>query len=275
MKQPQLWSILTGSNPDSAAAAPDRLSLLSLVVANLLPIPLAILYGWEVAGVVMLYWWENLIVGFYGILRIAMAGGNPFAVSGTHPLNRSKLAVIPFFCIHYFFFCFVHGFMLMSILSMNSAAGQAPRLGVNPGSNWPGPLALIPEMAGFFRSAWLAMPAAALISVLLLFVSHGISFARNYIGRGEFLRAVAPLEMFRPYGRIVLLHVCIIFGGFVTVLLGSPLGLVVLFMIGKTVIDAAIHSRWHRGFAQGFLDTHSVPIAASGSQAGPPGKRNL
>jgi|GEM_PF-5144901 len=55
------------------------------------------------------------------------------------------------------------------------------------------------------------------------------------------------MEMFRPYGRIVLLHVCIIFGGIVIMFLGSPMMLVVLLMVGKTVVDMAVHVASHPG----------------------------
>jgi fatty acid desaturase len=51
--------------------------------------------------------------------------------------------------------------------------------------------------------------------------------------------------MFRPYGRVLLLHGCIIAGAFGVLFFGAPLTLVVLLMLGKTAIDAKVHLMFH------------------------------
>ncbi len=45
----------------------------------------------------------------------------------------------------------------------------------------------------------------------------------------------------RPYGRIVALHITIIFGAFLTLAFGSTLGLLVVLVIMKTGADLALH----------------------------------
>jgi hypothetical protein len=74
-----------------------------------------------------------------------------------------------------------------------------------------------------------------------LFVSHGISFAHNYLIGGEFRRAGVQSLMTQPYGRIVVLHVTILLGGFLMMALKSPtVGLAFLVLL-KTLLDLCAH----------------------------------
>ena len=82
-------------------------------------------------------------------------------------------------------------------------------------------------------------------AVIVLAISHGISFWFNYIGRGEYLR-VTPIELMgAPYARVVVLHLTIIFGAFVSIALGSPVGALVVLVILKTALDLRLHAREH------------------------------
>ena len=49
-----------------------------------------------------------------------------------------------------------------------------------------------------------------------------------------------------PYGRIVVLHLAIIFGAFATMLLGSPVFLLVILVLGKIILDLKMHFRAHQ-----------------------------
>lgn len=91
------------------------------------------------------------------------------------------------------------------------------------------------------RASLGGLSTGGLLALAGLVISHGISFFRNYVGRGEYRRAQPMGEMFRPYPRVVILHVCILFGGFAIMMLGSSMPLVVLLMIGKTIFDAKSH----------------------------------
>ena len=89
------------------------------------------------------------------------------------------------------------------------------------------------------------IPMAGLIGLLAMVISHGLSWYQNYISNDEYRSAIPIAEMFRPYGRIVVMHVCVLLGGFAVFLLGSPMVMVVLLMIGKTCLDIASHSISH------------------------------
>ena len=51
--------------------------------------------------------------------------------------------------------------------------------------------------------------------------------------------------MFLPYGRIVVLHITIIFGAFAIMALGSPMIMVLILALAKTGGDMFFHTREH------------------------------
>ncbi len=237
--RPSLIGRFIGPSLTKTVASADRTALIGLLVANLMPIIFALLFRWDIGGVAMFYWWENIVIGMYAILRIALAAGKPGSVE---PPKYTKIFLVPFFCFHYFFFCMVHGVFLLVFF-----VGPESTESIGRGDmDLPGPLFVLPVFGSVMSTAWNSLPTAGVFSVGLLLGSHGLSFARNFLARGEFKNAVPVIEMFRPYGRIVLLHLSILFGGFVTLIFGSPLLLVFLLMVGKTALDVAVHSATHR-----------------------------
>jgi hypothetical protein len=78
-------------------------------------------------------------------------------------------------------------------------------------------------------------------------ISHGVSFWTNYIGRREYLTLSPSQVMAQPYGRLVILHLTILLGAFVSIFLGTPVGSLLVLIVGKTALDLAFHLRQHRG----------------------------
>jgi len=203
----------------------DRISLIALIIANLVPIIGVIFAGWDAGIIVLLYWSENLIVGFYNVLKMALV-----PVRGSRA-KRAKVGLIVFFCIHYGLFCLGHGFFVVLLVSLSGTA----REGV---------------MRVIGRLIW---------PFLGLFVSHGVSFVQNFILRKEYASTTLERQMGRPYGRIVLLHMAIIFAAMPTVLLGSPLPLVALLVVGKILLDLWLHGRSHRDLFAGKTESPETP----------------
>ena len=52
--------------------------------------------------------------------------------------------------------------------------------------------------------------------------------------------------MFRVYGRVVVLHLTVLLGAVAAGALGAPVGVVVVFVLVKIVVDVAFHLREHR-----------------------------
>ena len=79
-----------------------------------------------------------------------------------------------------------------------------------------------------------------------LFVSHGISFIKNFINGQQYLTLNIKKIMMRPYKRIMLMHVAIIFGGLLIMKLGSPVLLLCVLILLKIGMDIRLHVKSHR-----------------------------
>lgn len=220
-----------------------HLSLIILIVVNLLPIFGVIYQGWNVFEIVVLYWFENVVIGVVNIFKILTsaprsddggASGKPLPEylrqDGAGVLQHAaKLFLIPFFTFHYGMFCFVHGIFVFALLGQKS--------GVSGSSN---PFEGMREMAGSVFGSNIKWFVIAIVA------SHVFSFFHHYIGKGEF-RKLSPAElMHAPYGRIVVLHIAIILGAFAIAAIGSSVGMFILLIIGKIIVDAKLHLRMHK-----------------------------
>jgi hypothetical protein len=186
-------------------------SLVALALANLWPLVGVVFLGWTTFSVLLLFWLENVIVGCFNVGRMWMAGDD----------EGGKWAVIPFFIVHYGMFTAIHGMFVIAIF-----AGDL-------GDSWFTPT-LVRQMVADSGIG----PAA-----LALAASHGYSFVVNYLRGGEFRTATLRTLMAQPYTRVVVLHMTIIFGGFLIVSLGQPVAALALLIVLKVVIDGAAHLR--------------------------------
>jgi hypothetical protein len=213
-----------------------KLPLISLLVCNAIPLIGVLFLGWDAFLIVLLYWAENVAVGFYNVLKMAAARvGQPAAHLG-------KLFAIPFFIVHYSGFTGVHGVFILAMFKKD------PDI-VPGGDAWPCFLVFVQMLCGVIRQAWLEIPNGARWVVLAMFISHGVSFGYNYLYKREYAAITPDKLMVQPYGRIIVMHVAILFGGFLTMSMGSPIGLLVILIVLKTVIDLKLHNRQHQTIA--------------------------
>lgn len=183
------------------------MSLTLLVLANLLPLGGVVFLGWDVGYLMLLYWAENIVIGFYTFLKILMTSG------------LVDLVLAPFFVVHYGGFCAGHAVFIQAFLfdgdSMFAVANQ-----------WP-----------------------VMLVLAALFISHGVSFVANFL-RGPERQQQRPKDfMSAPYGRIVILHVTILFGGMGVQALGEPVFMLLVLIAVKIAVDIALHLREHRRIA--------------------------
>ncbi len=201
-----------------------RPSVIALVLANLVPVFGVLCFHWEVFPLMFLFWSENVIVGAFNVLKMLTA--NPES-----PLSwAGKLFIIPFFCLHYGMFTFIHGVFVVGLFGGGFKHG-AP----------------FPDVEVF----WRVMQEYHLgWAVLGLAVSRGISFATNYLGSGEYKRASLQQLMQQPYGRIVMLHLAILGGGFLVMALHSPLLGLLLLVALKIAFDLRGHFAERKKFSE-------------------------
>jgi hypothetical protein len=98
--------------------------------------------------------------------------------------------------------------------------------------------------------------------ILSLFISHGYSFYKNYIQKGEYETATVDRLMREPYGRIIVMHLAILLGAFATMgiaaLLNQDLsdsssyfsiGQALVLIILKTIFDIRGHINEHKKYS--------------------------
>jgi hypothetical protein len=206
-------------------------AVIALVAANLVPLVGVLFLGWNVWTILTIYWLENGIVGFYNVLKMA-------AVPGI-----GKLGIIPFFILHYGMFWVVHGIFVQTIPEL-TGFGSGP-IGQSVICD-----PLVPAGVGcvVLDSAAQAGvdPSSIVVAAIGLFISHGVSFVFNFLRRGEQLRTTAMELMFAPYGRVVILHVTILFGAFAVALFGARLLPLVILVGLKIAVDLGFHLHEHR-----------------------------
>ena len=195
------------------------LSLLSLILVNLVPLLGVLFLNWNLSAILVLYWSENVVIGVFNVLKMALAQG---AVEGSRmTLNRKpvksghKPGLILFFIVHFGMFTFGHGVFVFSIF-----AKDLPTLSV-----------LLPAF-------------------LLLFASHGVSFGYNFIGKGEFRRTAFTTLFVQPYKRVVIMHLTVILGAGAAGALQEPLMALVVLIALKTVTDVFAHIGEHKKFSE-------------------------
>jgi hypothetical protein len=203
-----------------------QVSLVALVLVNLLPLLGVLVFHWDVAALVVLYWSENLVLGFYTLLKMLVKS----------PLGGLGSGV--FFLIHYGGFCAVHGLFIMVLLVDETVDPM-------PGDPWPLFLVFPQLLINVVRQVLDYAPPEWLFAFVALVISHGISFVMNFLLAGEREELTLKDLMGAPYGRIVVLHVAIILGGFAVMALGEPVALLVVLVLLKLALDIRLHLREH------------------------------
>jgi hypothetical protein len=196
-----------------------RPSLIALLAANLFPIYGVVFLGWEVFPLLLLFWLENLIIGVFNVLKMISVTPNNAASW------LVKLFMIPFFCFHYGMFTLVHGVFVFGLFGGYFQKGASFPDGMVPF-----------QVVRYYQLEW---------AVLALLLSHGISFGLNYIGKSEYRRTSLAKLMEQPYARVVLLHMTILFGGFLVMAMNSPVAGLLLLTVLKIILDVRSHLREH------------------------------
>lgn len=171
----------------------------ALIYANLLPIFGVLFLGWSVLEILYIYWLETVIIGFITIIKmlkvkatVADETGKKTPTTPRGPLIL-RVVLIIFFIFHYGGFLF--GYFLFIF-------GAFPAMLGTINNQIPSNLSIL----------------GIIISGVGLFSSHLISYKQNFIGKNEFKKMNIMPTMFAPYKRIVVLHMTIIFGMFLSLL---------------------------------------------------------
>lgn len=190
----------------------------SAVVAgaiNLIPVIGVLFWGWSAFSLIFLYWLENVVIGVRTLASI-LANGASGVLNGI-----GALFIGGFFLVHYGIFCFVHGSFVVGLFGPEALQAAT------------GPF----DLVGAARTLLTTEPNLiwGLASIALWqLVLFGL-----FLARGEWRTATPTGLMSEPYPRIVVLHITIIFGGFLLMMLDEPMAGVVMLALVKAAFDVS------------------------------------
>lgn len=140
-----------------------------IVVSNLLILAGSLIWGWDLLTMMLVFWLESAIIGFYTLLKL-------FAVN-----PPVALFVLPFYLFHFGCFLAVYLVAVLTVFAPPPSRAQ-----------------LVP----FLKSSLLNLPV--LLGAVPLFISHGVSFYKNFWPRRELWENKLNDIALEPYPRIML-----------------------------------------------------------------------
>ena len=223
-------------------------AVVALVIANLIPLVGALWFGWNVWTILIIYWLENGVVGVVNVLKMLRAegtdtsGATNWRVNGRPAASMSRAALVPFFVVHYGMFWIGHGVFVLLLpvfggIGSDGTAGPDMTAGMSVGT--------------------------ILFAVVVLAISHGVSYRFNFLGNREYRRVSPQGQMFAPYGRLVILHITIIVGAMAISMTGAPAAALAVLVALKIVLDVGFHLAEHRKAAALPVQTPPIVDAAS------------
>ena len=204
-----------------------------LILVNFAPLIGVIQFRWNIFEVISLYWMENVIIGLFNIVKMAVSQPSDLASDperAVEPVlyHLSKLFLIPFFILHYGLFTYGHGVFVLIIFGPGKSAMQAPGMMLQTYSQLLGSLGIS------FK-----------LTILALLASHLISFLGNFIGKGEYRLKDTGSLLTLPYSRVVVLHLTLLIGGIAVKMLGGPIHAIIVLIVVKTFFDLMLHIKEH------------------------------
>lgn len=206
-------------------------SVIVLLIANLVPVFGVVFFEWTFASVLYLYFFEIIIVGFYGVLHLWMAPLKRFDTGEIEPRYSRRLVLkrIVFTCT----FAVVFGAGLLCIGGFLSI--------------------VFPLFESDLKQL---MPAIA-----ALFVSHGVSYYLNFLGKAEYQYMSAREIFVKPFQRMMLPYMILAIISYPLLhLILNDVGPVLLFVFFKIVVDLNLHIWEHRTFWMVALKDLNRPV---------------
>lgn len=204
--------------------------LASLLSANLVAIYFFMFHGGSVIQALWIYWLQSVIIGAVNVARLLSykldysglaVNGKPIVVDSVAAERAVRLSMTGFFILHYGSFHFAYMIFLIAF--------SFPDL----------PLTIDGVEA---KLNFGTLNVGALILGGLVFAAHHmLSFVeeRNELQSRQAIFSAAS-AMFRPYIRVIPMHLIIVAGPFVAGAAGSA-AVFLVFMILKTAADLALY----------------------------------
>lgn len=203
---------------DAESAGVGRTLDAALAIASAAVIAYGVLVlGWSVFTVMALFWFENVVVGGFNVLRMLVSGAR---MGGAGVIGA--IAMAAFFTVHYGLFTAVHGVFVVMLFGAPELGREAMNGGLY------GPLGNMADRLFSDSESWLA--------IMAILAVHAVSFVQWAFATREVPTPLKEL-MAAPYGRIVVLHIALIAGAFLIQALHAPVLGVLLLVALKLIHD--------------------------------------
>ena len=201
--------------PLTANLLGGQLPIITILVSNLVPVFGILFLHWSMGSVMVLYWIENVMVGFFTILKMLFADSQ----AGNW---AARLGLILFFCVHFGGFCVGHIIFIVALFlpHFHQALNLQNTVSI---------------LLNLLLELWLP--------ILIMFISYSVYFYHHYLGDGIYQRVTLNTLMAEPYPRIIPMHVGLIIGGFITLALGSPIGFILVLVILKACMEVLVYRK--------------------------------
>jgi Family of unknown function (DUF6498) len=244
-----IMSQATAIRDPSAREVRDRLahpSTLLLLATNAIPLFGVLFWHWDAMLMLLLYWAETGVIGFWAFASYLFRPGTDKDDKGRTGLRTAigRLIQMAFLCLHAGVFMGAHLFILRDIFR----------------DRWPkGVHGVWNFIDQVLIGSWLWIP------LLAMFLFRGVMYLKTRIDPQTIrpvmpwlatflvslngtaapptpakLRNAAAEAMVRFYGRIILMQVALLFGGFLAIGFGNLVPAILLIVI-KTTIDLLLH----------------------------------
>ena len=205
-------------------------AILATLVVNVIPLYGVLFWGWDTFQLLMLYWFETVMIAYWTIRRIALLPEEQaLKAKGKTGLIDGQTS---FFTLHAGIFIAVHFILLWAFFSWN----------------W---FKKVSGIATFFFQLFIANGIWAALLLMLLF--HWVSFRTDPLVAGARPNASSSVVQARDraagsgimpivaalYTRIFIMQVAIILGALLSDFTGSLAPLVIVIVL-KTVVDIAL-----------------------------------
>ena len=191
------------------------LSLWGLIGSNVFVIIFAVIQNWPFGWLMWVYWCQSVIIGIFWFLKMLTL--RDFSVKGVEVNGRpvkatasTKIKMSFFFLFHYGFFHFVYLIFLVALVKLEDVS-------------------------------------QILLMAAVFFMYQGFSFFYNRKWVEKSKPNIGTLFIF-PYGRVLPMHLTIIFGNMISSSFSGRGGLL-LFLLLKTLADIVMHIAENTGFS--------------------------
>lgn len=204
-------------------------STAALFIANLVPLLGVIFFDWSIGNVVISYWTEIVIIGYFTLQRMKKSEmsehPDPKTIkslegikSNSKPATacKTKEELIKFFISHYGIIALGVGFLTLGIFS--------PLMDMK--INYLG----------------------VLIGTIGFFVSHHISHKTDFIETKEYERVSAQQLFVQPYPQLGVFVFALSMGAFPLAIFDTPFFVLILYIIFKIILDIKLHVKERREF---------------------------